>query len=262
MSTYDLLTEKYDRPATEPVTRRYLIASTPRSGSTLLAEGLMTAGLGVPMEYLDLGATLPYLARRWGTDDLTEYVEHVHRLRSRHGVLGVKAHWHQVVFIVNTALGRPRTAELSYTDARRVLEHLVPAPRYVWIGRRDLDRQTVSHFVALGTGQWSDTGDGTEPPPPPPYDFGKLEEIRSYLAVCEQAWARYFELNGIEPLRVEYEDLAADYEATMAKVVAYLGGSTESSIPPPRLRRQSGSRTAPLLERYRAERRQAVAAAS
>ncbi len=262
MSGYDLLTESYDLAADQPVTRRYLIASTPRSGSTLLAEGLMTAGLGVPMEYLDLGASLPILARRWGTSDLTEYLGQVERLRSRQGVLGVKVHWHQVVYLANTVLGRARSAELSYADARRVLEHLIPDARYVWIGRRDLDRQTVSHFVALGTGQWSDTGDGGEPPPPPPYDFGKLEEIRSYLATCEQAWSRYFAVNRIEPLRVDYEDLAGDYAATLAEVVAYLGGSMQEPPPPPRLRKQSGSRTAHLLERYRRERRRAVAVAS
>lgn len=221
----------------------------------------MTAGLGVPMEYLDVGATLPALARRWGTTELSAYLTQLRRLRSRNGVLGVKVHWHQAVAIANRVFGRPPTAELSYVDARRVLEHLVPAPSYVWIGRGDLDRQTVSHFVALGTGQWVDTGDGGEPPPPPPYDFERLEQIRHYLATCEQAWARYFSVNGIEPLRVEYEDLASDYVGTMAAVVKFLGGSFEET-PPPRLRTQSGSRTAALLDRYRADRRRAVAAVS
>ena len=263
MSTYDLLTDSYDLPSAVPVTRRYLIASTPRSGSTLLAEGLMAAGMGIPAEYFDVRNTVQVIATRWGITDFATYLKKLHHLRSRSGVFGVKVHWHQLTHLTAMLLGpEVATGRLSVREVRNVLEQLLPDVKYVWIGRRDLDRQVVSHFVALGTGQWVDTGDGGEPPPPPPYDFGKLEEIRSYLATCEQAWARYFTVNGIEPLRIDYEDLAEDYASTMAKVVSYLGGSLAGPLPAPRLRKQSGSHTAHLLERYRAERRQTVAAAS
>ena len=254
MSSYDLLEAVYDEPAHRPVTRRYVIASVPRSGSTLLAEGLMAAGLGVPAEYFDLDATVPKLAARWGVSDMDAYLERLYGLRSRNGVFGLKIHWHQLVFVVNEALGRDRNADLAYEHARRVLEHFIPDPVYVRIRRRDLDRQTVSHFVASGTGRWVDTGSGGEWPSLPPYDFEHLERIRAYLTLCEAAWDRYFELAGLSPHTVTYEDLVSDYQATVSAVASHLGGDG-GPVPPPRLRRQASDATEEMVARYRAERR-------
>ncbi len=258
MSGYDLLGPSYDAPADLPVTRRYVIAATPRSGSTMLAEGLMAAGMGVPAEYFDLDGTASVVAGRWEITDFTEYVDRLLCLRSRNGVFGVKVHWHQLVILANTFLGRPRDAEIPYVHLREVLEHFVPDPVYVRITRRDLDRQTVSHFVALRTGRWVDTGGVGQSAPVPAYDFEELERLRSFLVMCEQAWDRFFESAGVEPLSVVYEDFTDDYQSTMRRVVRHLGGDLVETLPPPRLRRQSGSHTRPLLDRYRQDRRRLV----
>lgn len=58
---YDLLTAEHDLSDGESeIVRSYVICSTPRSGSTLLAEAMHRTGeLGVPAEYIDVAANLP-----------------------------------------------------------------------------------------------------------------------------------------------------------------------------------------------------------
>jgi LPS sulfotransferase NodH len=85
-------------PLKEP-TKRYLICSTPRSGSTLLADLLdKTSFAGRPLEYFNNVYVEDY-ARTSNTPQLArqKYWSDLQRMRTtENGVFGVKAHLTQV----------------------------------------------------------------------------------------------------------------------------------------------------------------------
>jgi hypothetical protein len=93
--TYDLATARYDYPIrTGPPRRTVLVCSHPRSGSTLLGEGLYFAGgLGCPLEYFHAGFR-PGIASRWECSTLPEYARAVYQRRTDPtGTLSVKLFW-------------------------------------------------------------------------------------------------------------------------------------------------------------------------
>lgn len=257
----DLLVADFDRdPPGPPVPPPwpYLVCSTPRSGSTLLCEGLRATGrLATPAEYFNIEATLVPLSRRWGSADARAYVRDLYRHRtSPDGVLGVKLHWQQVEELRDVlGLAGERRGVFPRRE-RRLLEGLFPAARYVHVQRRDRDRQAVSYWIAEHTRQWSVHG-GEEPPSAclPDYDAVAIDAVRRRIDHQEACWARFFAENGIAPVTVVYEELAADYAGTIARVARALDVDLRpADVPPPRLRRQSDDASERLLRRYLAER--------
>jgi len=252
---YDLLSADYDLPAGRgPVRRSYLICSTPRSGSTLLAEAMhRTARLGIPAEYLEVQAAMPYLYRRWGCSGFEDYVGRLHQHRSGDGgVFGVKAHWHQVIEFSNLSQGAEPLADVDFRVIAGVLGRVVPNPVFLYVTRRDKARQAVSHWLADKTRRWIDLGSKpvTEVPP---YDAGEIARFAEGIDASEAAWDRFFDLARVEPLRVVYEDFVAAYDDTVRRAAAHGVETDALPVPPPRMRRQSNEASKAYAERFRAE---------
>jgi LPS sulfotransferase NodH len=249
---YDLVGPAHDRAGREapPVRWSYVLCSMPRSGSTLLAEGLHRTGrLGTPVEYLDDSAALPQLRRRWGCGSLAAYLEELHRRRvSDDGVLGAKVHWFQLAALAD-GLGLEPAAALA---------RAFPRARLVWVRRRDRDAQAVSWVVADQTGRWA-RGPGHRPRAAPVgepvYDFAAIAARRAELDAGEASWAALLRAAGAPVHEVVYEDLARDYAGQVAGTAAFLGVDTVAhEVPPPRLRPQAGGRSAAFVDRFRRER--------
>jgi LPS sulfotransferase NodH len=179
-----------------------VIAESPRSGSQLLADLLWRTGrMGAPGEYLNLRSTMPFLADRLGCGPIArpggvrDYLRAVilHRT-TPNGVFGLKAHFGQL---------RPFLADRSVRD-------LLRASRFAWLRRRDLAAQAVSLAVALRTRQWRRMRGDAPPPLDLPYSSQDIDRAAALIAGEERGWQMAFERNGIEPLRVWYEDLVAD----------------------------------------------------
>lgn len=103
---YDLAGPEHDTVATGPPRCAYVLCSSPRSGSTLLAEALTAVGAGVPIEYLDPTNAMAVCWRRWGCRSLEGYVHALHRHRTTPaGVLGVKVHWYQLAAVAGGPVG-------------------------------------------------------------------------------------------------------------------------------------------------------------
>lgn len=101
---YDAYDARYDRPAGFPpvkVRRSLLLCSSPRSGSTLLADTLHQTGrLGCPTEYFDRTAAFAACYERWGATDMVSYVAALHRFRTTDdGLLSAKIHWFQLQWL-------------------------------------------------------------------------------------------------------------------------------------------------------------------
>ena len=112
-------------------------------------------------------------------------------------------------------------------DAAR-FEAAFGAPLYVHLSRRDKVAQAVSRLKAHQTGLWHMGADGTErertaPHQAPVYDFERLAGFVAEAETADAEWNRWFVRHGITPVRVSYEDVAADPRAALAEVLVGAG---------------------------------------
>jgi LPS sulfotransferase NodH len=251
---YDLLAADHDLPAGRGAAQRsYVICSTPRSGSTLLAEAMHRTGqLAIPAEYFEIGAALPYLYNRWQCTGFEDYVRRLHDHRSTDsGLFGVKTHWHQLVQFCNMSQGAEPLADIEFNVIAAVLRRVTPHPKFIFVTRNDKARQAVSHWVASKTQRWIRLGDAPASEPPP-YDFAEISEFSRGIDASETFWNRFFALGQVEPMRIVYEDFVADYDDTVVRAAQHVGGDVASlTVAPPRMRRQSNELSREYAERYR-----------
>ena len=256
----DLIGAEHDAvPARDPdpPEHPYVVCSTPRSGSGLLCRGLAGRGAGAPLEYFN-EIHRGLLTDRWGCGrDLDSYVRALYAHRTAAGgVLGVKLHWDQLERLRAETLGLP-AGEPEYRFPIAFLEQLLPGATYVRIIRLDIDRQAVSLWFAAAGGTWSvaagdaaDTGRGDVA-----YDFVGIDQCRRTIENAELHWDRLLRHNGIEPLTVVYEQLAASYGDVLDGVLAVVAPERlDTPRAEPTTRRLSDDRSERFVERFVAER--------
>ncbi len=234
--------------------RNYVVCSTPRSGSGLLTRALVASDVaGTPTEYFNANDRAA-LTRRWGCgSDLRAYARTLRARRTTEdGVFGTKLHWEQLQQVRAELLGLPPGDPGFDVDAA-FLSELLPAPAYVHILRRDVDRQAISTWVAAHTQVFSVARSGDAGATAKvPYSFAGVERCRRRIVASELHWDRFFRRNAITPLDVVYEDLAAGYEPAVRRVLAHVvPEAPPAEIAPPVSRSQSDERSEELLERFR-----------
>jgi LPS sulfotransferase NodH len=248
---YDLMWEGADFPPWEGAPRRsVVVCSHPRSGSTLLGEAIYQAGgAGLPLEYFHRGFR-PRFEARWGTPKLEDYVRVVHRHRTDPtGTFGVKLFWYDLMDVAHEHDGVPaadvphwRPGEPQAEDYRRLyskIEAAFPNPVFVHLRREDRVRQAVSGLIAEQTGEWrSIPGAGERASGEPSFDFDRLSALVAYAQACHAHWTALFAALGAEAYEISYEQLYGDYEASVGKLLRWIGAQT-TDVSAPRLRRQS-----------------------
>ena len=135
-----LLDPEHDVSDAPTPRRTIVIASSPRSGSTMLADAMIGTGvLGVPDEYCD-EATEPAYRERFGTvgleDTLAALIE---RRTTPNGVFANKLHCHHA---------------LRFESFRRLSE-LHPGAVFVHLTRQDLTAQAISFVRGYQTRRWT-----------------------------------------------------------------------------------------------------------
>lgn len=262
--------------------KTFLICASPRSGSTLLCEVLFRSGLlGKPREVFnpDLEAGE---AEAWGTASYREFYQRaIADGVGSNGVFGTKLMWmymERVTGKLQTLFGPHPPAWARVTgrlhallsgfhggaaipheesDLKRmaqVLSNAFPNLHYIWITRRNKLRQAVSLHRALQTNVWLQMEDA--PPAPaaqPVFDFHKIDGLLHNVVLASDAgWQRFFEANGIQPLHVDYSELAADNLTTAQRVLTYLDVPipAQHQFAPPILRKQSDALSEQWVQRY------------
>ncbi len=249
----------------EPSSRTYVIASTPRTGSTLLCRALWATGCaGAPKEYLNpmqvrdwevrLGARSsrllhlplrgPLLAlagrRSWSDARFAAHLARVRARRSGGGWFGLKLHRHHF--------------EQWFVLPGRAPEAFLGPITWIRIVRADREAQAVSWARALQTGRWAAHERGWLPPV---YSARRIAACLRRIARDEAAWDAWFAARDVRPQVVTYEALAADRRAAVRGVLAALGVAPPETLPEPDLARQSDAISAAWRARYRAEARPA-----
>jgi len=215
---------------------RYVVAATPRTGSSLLCEGLAATGVaGRPEEPF-----APDFMDRWrfelGVPRAAGFAGYLQAVLARgtgaDGVFGTKIQWMHVdpLAAVAGVAGPPGEA----------LVRLFPGARYLNIVRRDRRAQALSWFRANHTHEWWRLRPGRRHAPPR-LDPREVRALEAEIARQQDAWLRYFADRGITALTVAYEDLVAAYRPEVARALDFLGrpAFAAAGIPGPRLLRQA-----------------------
>jgi len=244
-----------------------IIASTPRSGSNLLLSGLRSSErCGVPDEYLNasrISAAAVYdgvpvvtmrgrlrmwsrrltLRRGWDftTDvepaSLHRYLDSViERRTTPNGTFSLKIHW----------------ADFELMERRFGLDETwFPQPiRWVYIRRVDTVAQAVSYGRAEQTRQWVSLASEVDRPETAVYSREILLDAYGRVRRGDECWKTYFTRHRIDPIEVVYEELAANFEGTVRRVLSELGESVDS-IGPPLLERQADELNIEWARRFR-----------
>ena len=112
------------------------------------------------------------------------------------------------------------------------MAHAFPGLRYIQITREDKVRQAVSLWKAVQTQAWR-RGDPehTAPAAEPVFSFRAINYLVRLLTAHDASWDAYFLGLGEPPqLKVTYEELAADPEPVVHRVLEHLGISAPDPL--------------------------------
>ena len=207
------LNSKFDiHPSTVPKTK-YVVLSTPRSGSTLVCSALHNSGLaGAPFEYfhhslLDKAGHPEKFPHR-----LDLYFNKLHTTRTTpNGVFGMKFHFVQY--------------ERVFETDPRGFEFLLNFDKFILTYRRDKILQAISMILAIESNVWSrnHTADiGTVGREFNPDDFDNISKHVKDMVQHERAWRTICSQLGIQPLEIAYEDLETDYKPEFDRISTHL----------------------------------------
>jgi LPS sulfotransferase NodH len=208
---------KFDFPQrSEPPAKPYLLASVPRTGSTLLSHLLWRTGcLGAPLEYLNFVPEGPYGFVSKSPEAQQRLWDSVLRRRtSPNGVFGAK------VFPQQFEELHAGNSELL----DRAIRTLLPGGgrnRVIELRRRDRTAHAISYARATLSGVWRKeqeaAGRGE-----PDYSAQAIANAEQAIAQQEERWQAMYRDLGVEPLVVWYEDVVADPDGVVATVAEYL----------------------------------------
>lgn len=243
-----------------PVTKTYLICSTPRSGSTMLAFGLGSTKLaGNPNEYLDANVVFNW-AQQLGFS-VRSYSDYLQQLMSAtctpNGVFGAKTMWHSV----KDTLGvyARLIPELASLPLYQQVAGLLNQPRYIFITRDDKLRQAISLVKAAQTNVWihwnNDPSQNAAPAAEAIYNPAAIEEQLNTITLVERTWDSFFTVAGLKPYHVVYEDLVARYDEIILDILNFLEIEipADFTVPPPVTAQQADSVSEEWYQRFLSE---------
>lgn len=216
----------YDLPRQAGSHRTYLIATTQRTGSHLLAHLLGARGVvGVPFEYLNRHRASLELQSRGEELNEQTHVKLLREMQERRtgssGWFGIKAHWHTW------------QATLEQQD---LAAQILPET-FIYLRREDRFAQAASLALAEQTGWWVDESQTRAFSPT--YSPVHIRKALETLEAEDEAWQTYLS-QGREYLVLTYEEVISNPEAAVSAVCTHLGvtdiGEARESFPSLRAR--------------------------
>ena len=217
-----------------PIT--YFVSFVQRSGSNFFCEALSRTGIsGKPTEYFTphfpgskewgveiAGFEESIWARERGISSFQRFLDVVlEESQTPNGVFGVKLAWNALEATLQKISELPD--HLGLTDAE-LLAAVFDKPRFIHLERRDRVRQAVSWALAGQTGHWSSSQAASQPVlKEPSFDIEFLDGLYRLIGESQTGWANFFQQHQLEPLRLYYEDIAADLDGSVRGVLAWLG---------------------------------------
>lgn len=240
----------FDSPRVGRPVRWLVLASSPRTGSTLLARLLgQTGQVGHPKEYLN-----PTQLRDWEVRLGEGLSKFRHRLLSGPAVALVgRRRWslaHRRAHLDRVAARRAgptgwMVLKVHHHHWERFIgmdADLLGEVRWVRIRREDRLGQAISWARARQTGRWARHQGGWAPAV---YRRGAIDRALARIEAAERGWDRII---GEEPcIDVVYEALINDPDRVVAEIMEQIGGS-----PPGPVDLELGRQADAISERWRA----------
>ncbi len=208
--------------------RSILLCSTPRSGSTLLCSLLAASGVaGRPESWFRRQDRAEYAAD-WdvAADDFPAFLQAaIAAGQSPDGTFACRL----MADTREELLTELRTTFPERPDAALLTRAFGPM-HYIFLTRRDSVAQAISRYLAETGGLWHRNSDGSvrEANPgssntEPAYDYAAIDAYRAEAVSAAAGWRAWFAGQGIKPLEMTYEALAADPPAAAARLLSRLG---------------------------------------
>lgn len=228
-----------------PITKRYCILSSPRSGSTLLGRMLYeTGGAGDPQEYFN--PPLLQIERERSGDpkmSLNTFMKRMEKRRtSPNGVFGMKLHFYQMLQAFQAS--KPNKNMLAMLNR---FNHLI------WIRRRDKLRQAISQAIGQHTQIWSsEDARNAERKAIKIHPFACVRALQ-VVAGDDRGWEQLIETANLKVHTIWYEDLVKDYGAECREILKYIDiEQSGMEIPAPPIQRQANEMNEALYHELKA----------
>ncbi len=248
--------------AARVATPYYIIATSPRTGSTLLTEALTaTRKAGSPDEYFDIHPDNELnWVKRFRIPEGASYIHHVEAAtRTPNGVFGFKLHWHQMPALSNRlSQARPEAEKSATRPILHLMEERFPGVRFIWLTRRNKIAQAISYYRAAETNVWRVWSDNRSTAPATgrksEYNRAGIDRHLRMLNNMDAGWRRFFTEHKVPALCVDYEDFVKSYEQTIRQTLTFLGLPADGLVlPPPALRRLADTESGEWERRFRDE---------
>jgi trehalose 2-sulfotransferase len=226
------------------VFRRYLILSSPRSGSTMISSALKSTSMaGVPQEYFNPNALSAVGAER-STEKAMAFLADVEKRRtSSNGYFGMKMHYNQFVSVfINNGIIHPL-----------VNQFLSSFDYFILTYRRDKVLQAISYLQAHRSGLWNTTNPELEGKVTVELADDDISEVtfRMKNLIDEEMGWRHI-LNGAKPkfYEIAYEDLVADEALHMQRIADFLDLPLNGIVPKAEIKKISNESSLVAKQKY------------
>lgn len=206
-----------------------IICATPRSGTTLLCDLLAETGVtGVPNSFYRRESVGDF-ARQLGVDDGADF--------ERRYLAAITAEGRGATDLFSMRVMWPSVSDMSETlsslfpnettDAGRIAAAFGSA-LYLFVERRDKVAQAISRIKAEQSGLWHRAADGSVREQggayrAPEYDPAAIAASIAETTAHEAEWHGWFAREGITPMTLSYEELSADPQGALARLLDALG---------------------------------------
>lgn len=191
---------------------RYIVAMTPRSGSSYLCNVIEGTGLlGAPGEFLN-EQFIPKIVKAIPGRTADEYFRNVSRVKkTRNGVHGLKASWFQFNNFIR----------LLHDDG------CLSSYQYIYLTRRDLAAQAVSLYKATASNVFHTNvtldAAAVHKLKTLEYDFEQIHQWYLHIVLQEKGWLNFFFNHRISPCYVTYEEVDEDVASVVNRIALYVG---------------------------------------
>jgi trehalose 2-sulfotransferase len=204
--------------------RFVFIYFTNRCGSHFLADALAPSGALNRAGEMFNAEIVVGDSKAYGLRDLGQFMGHLARTASRNGILVTKA----------------TVTQISVLAQSGIMDHILARTSFLLLERDDKLGQAISYALALGTNQWTSAHEARVAAASVPFNPDLLRGFIGGVATEIALFHRFFGLNGITPLHVSYEMLAAMPETVVPWIGAWLGLPQLQFVAPElRVRRQA-----------------------
>ncbi|MBA3810386.1 MAG: hypothetical protein H0X27_01850 [Caulobacteraceae bacterium] len=217
---------------------RFLVACSARSGSHLLCESLADHGAAA-REAFD-AKWIAARCRQWRLRSLEAYCQALIGRLAPNGVFGVKGGI-QILAPLELAGELPR--------------HLADW-RFVFLKRQDSLKQAISQYIASSSGSYRSSKAPRRILTDDDFDGRKIATMARGRQLINAEWEQFFTAHGVEPHRVDYEDMIVDLPGVVARVTEYLdihGPPIPARLRPPPFERQATELNSRWEARFKAE---------